>query len=448
MKTAMPKLPFVLTLLAACCFNQAQAKQTDAAKLSLLNPMGGELAANADGSIPAWDGGLKPGAAPISDNGNYSDPYASEQPLYIIDKNNAEQYKAMLSPGQMAMLKRFPDYRMPVYPSHRSVRIPQKMVDESRANVSKTELSGDGDGLKNFNYGTPFLMPTEALEVIQNVKSRFRGGAVKRVFDSATVQEGGQYTLTTTEQVVNFRETISDLEPSDNLLFLYKTRTTAPARSAGEATLIHESLDQTAEPRAAWQYIPGQRRVRRAPTIAYDSSARYSFGQLTSDGVEGFNGATDRYDWKLLGKQELLVSYNNYKIADKGLKYDDLLKPGHLNSDLLRYEKHRVWVVEATLKPRNRHIYGKRRFYVDEDSWQIMVSDIYDTRGELWRVYESRLMQMHDIEVPVTTAETTSDLMNGRYTAGNLFNASPKFEWGQAGKKADYTAAELRRWGK
>lgn len=448
MKSAMKKLPLALALMAACA--TVHAKQSDPALMGTkLTPMGSEVAANSDGSIPAWSGEIKAPSGAASANGDYADPFAAEKPLYTVTKDNVTQYKNMLSAGQLAMFTRFPEYRMPVYPTHRTASIPPSDQAQAKANVSKVELADNGYGLKNYNFGIPFPQPTEALEVLWNHMTRYRGGSYSRQIASATVQEQGQSTVVSYDQVGAFRDRIKDLSPEDNLLFFYRAQTLSPSRYAGEVTLIHEPINQVSEARSAWQYLPGQRRVRRAPTVAYDSSARYSFGLITSDGTDGFNGAPDRYDWKMVGKQELLVGYNAYKLRSKSLKYDDLLKAGHLNPEPLRYEKHRVWVIEATLKPSARHVYAKRRFYVDEDSWQILVSDMYDSRGELWRVFEAHFAMLYDIKVPTTVAETTYDLLSGRYGVAQLSNeVNQKVEYGMPMSKADFTPAEVRRLGK
>lgn len=450
MNITMTRLPFALSLLAALCLNPALAKQNDATRLdSTLTPVGAERSANADGSIPAWNGGLKPGAAAVSNDGNYADPFAGEKPLYTVDKNNLAQYKTQLSSGQQAMFVRYPEYRMRVFPTHRTARLPQKYQDQSRANLAKVSLEEGGYGLKGYQFGVPFPEPTDALEVLWNHLTRFRGGAVRREFASAVVQARGDSTVVTYDAMSAFRENVTDIEPDANVLFFNRVLTMTPSRYSGEVTLIQEPLNQIAEPRAAWQYIPGQRRVRRAPTVAYDSSARYSFGQVVSDSVDGYNGAPDRYDWKLIGKQEMLVGYNAFQLANKELKYADILKPGYLNPDLVRYEKHRVWVIEAALKPTARHVYAKRRFYIDEDSWQIMASDIYDSRGELWRNYEAYLTQQHDIELPITAVEATYDLISGGYATNYMTNEVPKkMEVGFTTQKAEFTPAQLKRLGK
>ena len=198
----------------------------------------------------------------------------------------------------------------------------------------------------------------------------------------------------------------------------YLERKLAPARVAGEVTLGQSAVAEVngSAFQSIWLYNPGQRRVRLAPEFAYDNPQ--DDGLRTSDEIDEFNGGTDRYDWKLLGKRELVVPYNSYKILSPSTKMTDLLKPGHMNPDLLRYELHRVWVVEATLKKGASHIYGKRVFYVDEDSWSILVQDKYDTRGELWRVSESAPAIAPWLGTVYTGTDVYYDLRSGRYMVG------------------------------
>jgi hypothetical protein len=435
-------------LALACASGLAQAKNSDPSELGQsLTPMGSERAGNADGSIPAWTGGLAKDAGSIDASGGYADPFAGEQPLYSVTPENLAQYQHYLSPGQIALFKRFPGYRMPVYPSHRSANLPQSILDQSRANASKTRLTDGGNGLHDYVRGIPFPLPTEGLEVIWNHLTRWRGGSFERNSSAALVRENGTSSFIRVQSLVNYAESLADLEADSNLLFLFKSRVLAPARLAGDAVLVHEPINQVREPRSAWQYLPGQRRVRRAPMIAYDNSARYSNGLITADNIDGFNGAPDRYDWQLVGKQELLIPYNSYRLGGRTLKYAEIIRPNHINQDLARYEKHRVWVVEATLKPNARHIYAKRRFYVDEDSWQIALIDQYDSRGELWRNVELHALHYYDRQFTYETLLTSYDLISGRYYAGGLMNEEARgMRIGFPAKKADYTPSDLRRW--
>lgn len=438
-------------LALACTVGLAQAKGTDSAALGkTLTPMGSEMAANADGSIPAWSGGLASNAGTVDSKGGYSDPYAADKPLFTIDSKNLAQYQKFLSPGQIALFKRFPDsYKMNIYPTHRSANLPKDVLVQSRDNVAKTSMADGGNGLHDYARGIPFPLPTEGLEVMWNHMTRYRGGSYERISSSALVRENGATSYVRNQSLINFADTVGGLESGSNILFMFKSRVLEPARLSGEAVLVHEPIDQVAEPRSAWQYLPGQRRVRRAPMIAYDNSARYSNGLITADNIDGYNGAPDRFDWKLIGKQELFIPYNSYKIGSHALKYDEVIKPDHINQDLARYEKHRVWVVEATLKPSARHIYAKRRFYVDEDSWQIAQADQYDSRGELWRSGELHAIQQYDHGFTYNVLETSYDLISGRYYAGGLANEETEpMRVGFAAKTDDYTPSDLRRWAK
>ena len=190
-------------------------------------------------------------------------------------------------------------------------------------------------------------------------------------------------------------------ETLNNRILLFKQTVTAPARLAGGILLVHETLDQVKKPRDAWLYNPGQRRVRRAPQVAYDNPGTAADNMRTSDQLDMFNGAPDKYDWKLVGKREVYVPVQRYRLQDPKLKYKDIVTPLHINPDHLRYELHRVWVVEATLRAGERHIYKKRVFYVDEDSWQILVVDQYDNRDQLWRVSEGHAMNFYNVPAVV-----------------------------------------------
>ena len=229
-----------------------------------------------------------------------------------------------------------------------------------------------------------------------------------------------------------------------NRLFFYKQSIQAPARLEGNVLLVHENIDQVKEPRAAWVYNAGQRRVRRAPDVAYDGPGTGSDGLRTADDLDLYNGAPDRYDWKLIGKQEMYIGSNSYKLADKSLKYKDILKPGHTDPQFLRFELRRVWVVEATLKPGARHIYARRVFFIDEDTWQIAVADQYDSRGELWRAKEAHGNMHFEELVPWYAMEVSYDLVSGRYLPIGLDNEinGYSYEWNYEASQKEYTLAD------
>lgn len=440
-------------VLAASLFAgnaSAAVSAEEAAKLgNSLTPIGAEKAGNGD-EIPAWDGGLTTIPAGYKGDGIYVNPFADEKPLFTIDQTNVDQYADRLSPGQVAMIKRYSDYKMPVYPTHRTSAYPQDIMDQTMENATKVELIAGGNGLENYQGATPFPIPQNGLEVIWNHITRYRGGSVSRNVGQVTPTADGAFSVVKFQDELTWRVFLTDYDPNEdaNVLFYFKQAITAPSRLAGNVLLVHETINQVAEPRRAWVYNAGQRRVRRAPQVAYDGPGTAADGMRTSDNFDMYNGAPDRYNWELLGKKEMYIPYNSYKLTDRNLTYDQIIKAGHINQDYTRYELHRVWHVRATLKDDARHIYAQRDFYVDEDSWQASVIDHYDGRGELWRVAEAHSMYFYDQKVPWYALETLYDLLSGRYLALGLTNEEPQpYSFDIKRSSRDYTPAALRRAG-
>jgi len=235
--------------------------------------------------------------------------------------------------------------------------------------------------------------------------------------------------------------TIADI---NNVLLYFYQSVEAPARLAGQVLLVHESLNQSIQPRKAWVYNPGQRRVRLAPNVAYDNPGTAADGLRTSDMTDMFNGSQDRYDFKLVGKQEMYVPYNSYRLKGSGAKLSEIIKPNHINPDYLRYELHRVWVVEATLKPGKRHINPRRTFYVDEDSWQILVLDHYNAQGQVWRYSEAPSINYYEVPVFWTAMENSHDLQSGRYLATGVDNEDGPADFSFQSSLENFTPQALR----
>ncbi|MEX3773771.1 DUF1329 domain-containing protein [Pseudomonas sp. MYb118] len=438
-----------LTLLATSVMAAVPAAEADKLGKS-LTPMGAEMAGNADGSIPAWKPMAK-NAGSVDSRGFLANPFASEKPLFTITAQNVDQYKDKLAPGQYAMFKRYPDsFKMPVYTSHRGATVPDEVFAAIKKNATNTTLVGGGNGLENFDTAVPFPIPKSGVEVIWNHITRYRGGSVTRLVTQATPQANGSYSLVYFQDQFVFRDRMKDYDPANpgNILFYFKQKVTAPARLAGGVLLVHETLDQVKEPRAAWVYNAGQRRVRRAPQVSYDGPGTAADGLRTSDNLDMYNGAPDRYDWKLEGKKEMYIASDSYKLDDPTLKYSDILKAGHINQDLARYELRRVWHVVATLKDGQRHIYAKRDFYIDEDTWQAAVIDHYDGRGQLWRVAEAHAENYYDKQVPWYALETLYDLQSGRYLALGMKNEEKQaYDFGFTASVSDFSPAALRQEG-
>ena len=440
------------SLLSAICFLSAAlcASAADASRLGNdLTPLGGEKAGNADGTIPAWDGGLTTAPAGYTPGMHHPDPFAGDTVKFTITGANADQYADKLSAGHLALLKAYPDYTMPVYATHRSASNPQRIYDATKQYAATAALAEGGNGVTGAVIGVPFPIPQNGLEVIWNHLTRYRGVAADRHISQAAPQRNGSFTLVdfNDEFLFNYARDGIQEKDLDNVLLYFKQSVTAPARLAGSILVVHETMDQVKEPRRAWLYNTGQRRVRRAPNVAYDNPGTASDGMRTSDQFDMFNGAPDRYEWKLEGKKEMYVPYNSYKLHSDSLKYKDILTPLHINQGLTRYELHRVWVVDATLKAGTSHVYSRRTFYLDEDSWQILAVDQYDGRGQLWRVSEAHCINYYDAQIFWSTLEVHTDLLAGRYLAIGLDNEAKMYDFTLTRSPQDYTPSTLRQEG-
>ena len=415
-----------------------------------LTPLGAEKAGNADGTIPEWTGGITKPPQGYQLGEHHRDPYAGDKPLFVIDKTNLDKYRDKLSLGHQRMLETYPTFRLTVYPTRRSASAPQRIYDATRKIAATAKLADGGNGVEGAVIGLPFPIPENGLEVMWNHLLRYRGEAVSCTLGQAAVTRGGDYTLVKYAVDISIRYSLPGMtvEKLGNKMILFKQRVTAPARLAGDIVLVHETINQTREPRSAWTYNPGQRRVRRAPNIAYDNPGTTSDGLRTADQFDMFNGAVDRYDWKLVGKRGMYVPYNAYRVHSDKLSFDDIIRPLHVNPEHLRYEFHRVWVVEATLKAGASHIYKRRTLYVDEDSWQILLADIYDNRDQLWRVSEGHVINYYEKPLLWPTLEVHIDLQAGRYLALGLDNEFPMCSYDVEYTSRDFTPTALRRAGR
>ena len=413
-----------------------------------LTPIGAQKEGNAAGTIPEWTGGLPTDAGQSLPNNFLESPFKDDQPEFVITAQNYQQYKDNLTPGQIALFERYPEtFKMPVYKTERSVGFPQSVYDQVKATAGQGKLVNGGDGISGFAHGSfAFPIPKSGAEVVWNHNTRYRLN-IHRWYMQAMPQTNGSFTLIKLEEEVGYPQLMSDVDESTmpNTLLFFKQRVNAPARLAGNVLLVHDSLDQLKEPRMAWVYNAGQRRVRRAPQVAYDGPGTASDGMRTSDNFSMYNGAPDRYDWTLVGKKEIYIPYNSGKLTEPGVQYDDVLQAGHINPDFTRFELHRVWEVQGNVKDGQRHIYAQRNFFVDEDSWMISLADHYDGRGTLWRVGEGHLGFNYQQKIPGYSIETLYDLLAGRYIALGMYteeNSAPQYDFDPSYNQ--FTPAALR----
>jgi hypothetical protein len=407
---------------AGAAVPEAEAQRLDAE----LTPLGAERAGNAEGTIPPWTGGLAQPPPGFAAGSWHADPFAADEPRFTIDAGNLEQHAAQLSAGQQALLRAYPEtWRMRVYPTRRSAAYPEAVYEASRANARGAQLVTEGKGgVVGSRLGSPFPIPSQGIEVVWNHLLRWRGARVSRVVGSAAVTRLGRFREVLAVQDIGvpygaLRDS-SFARRYPNVLFALKSKILSPALLAGDGALAIEPIDQTRDPRKVWSYTRALRRVVRVPHFAYDFPAPNSESLHTVDDLDLFTGAPDRFAWQLLGKRELYIPYNAYRLHGPEVSAAALLRVGHIDPERARYELHRVWVVEGRLRQGARHLYARRIFYVDEDSWQIALAESYDAEGTLWRVNESHALVYYEVPVLWHTLVVHHDLRQRRYTVDGL----------------------------
>jgi hypothetical protein len=377
---------FAASILVGMQVAHSAVPETEAAALnSTLTPLGGERAGNASGTIPAWDGGLTTASGPTVGD-IPANLFPDEKPVAQITAATMAEHADRLSPGTRALLKKYPDtFRLNVYPTHRTSAAPQWIYDNTIRNAKSCESVADGNSVKGCYGGIPFPIPKSGKEIVWNYLLRIEAEAIEYGFRNQIVSADGTRSLATrNDNFWNFPYYYQDGSAAtwNGKYFLQRFSTTAPTFKVGESLVIHDSIDPET-PRQAWQYLVGQRRVRRAPTVGYDTPDFVASGANYFDEVQGWFGAPDRYEWTIVGKQEMYIPYNNNNLvtADEDAAYSG----HHFNPDLMRWELHRVWVVEANVAAGKRHAVPKRRLYFDEDTWMLALMDGYDSNDSLWR---------------------------------------------------------------
>jgi hypothetical protein len=386
-----------------------------------LTPMGAERTGNKDGSIPAWTGGYTTPIPGFQNGGRRGDPFANEKPLYSVTAENMAQHLDKLNEGTQALLKKYPKtFRVNVYKTHRTAAAPKWLYENTHKNAMSATL--DNGVVKNAFGGIPFPIPQSGEEVIANHRLHWRGEAWQAFTRGYLVTAAGQRVLSVEAlgdwQMPYFAQGQAD--KFDGTYLYTRIVNSGPPVRAGEAITGYNHLDEDRS--ASWVYLTGQRRIRKLPHACCDTPTPATSGVASFDEVNVFLGQTARFDWKIVGKKEMLIPYNSNRLHTP-TKDSDVLLANHLNPDHVRWELHRVWVVEATLKAGQRHQAPKSRYYLDEDTWVAVLSDRWDANGQLWKTGWSHPVVMPDIPATAPMQQWGfNDLISGAWYASGVYN--------------------------
>lgn len=398
----------------------------EAAKLKTeLTPFGAERAGNKEGTIPPWTGGYTTPVPGFKNGGRRGDPFASEKPLLSINAANMAQHADKLTEGTQALLKKYPQtFRVDVYKTHRTAAAPQWVYDNTFKNATSARM--EGEVVKGAFGGIPFPIPKSGKEIVANNDLHWRGEAWQTDFRGYLGTATGQRVLSV-EGIGDFQMPYyanGAADKFDGTYWMIRLVNSGPPVRAGEAVTGRQNLDQ--DRTNVWVYLTGQRRVRKLPNACCDTPTPATGGVASFDEVDVLAGRTDRFDWKIVGKKEMYIPYNSNRM-NVPLKDSDLLLAHHLNPDHVRWELHRVWVIEANLKAGQRHQAPKSRYYVDEDTWVAVLGDRWDANGQLWKTLWSHPVVLPDL--PATTPQQQwgfNDLVTGTWYASGVVNERPQ----------------------
>lgn len=421
MKRSLQLRTLALACVAATALTAQAASPEDAARLKgELTPLGAERAGNKDGSIPAWTGGFKGTIAGESAKGKRGDPFPGEKPLYSVTAANMAQHADKLSDGVKALLKKYPDsYRLDVYPTHRTAYAPQWVYDNTAHNLVNGKL--DNSVPTGVYGGIPFPIPQNGEEAIWNHKLAWRGTSWEAALNQYQITADGKVVLTTDGKIrqrMPYYYEEGKADAFDGYFWEVNLVNDGPPIRAGEMIVGRQSVDENKS--ATYVYLTGQRRVRKLPNACCDTPTPATAGMMSFDELSVFSGKTTLFDWKLVGKKEMLVPYNQNRFLQA--KDAEIIKGNHLNPDHVRWELHRVWVVEATLKDGQRHQAPRSVYYLDEDTWQAVLGDRWDAKGQLWKSLWLFNYVMPDIGGLVQQTFGFYDLLSGQGYVANVLN--------------------------
>lgn len=392
---------------------------------SRLTPVGAERAGNAAGTIPAWTGGYTDQAAGYRQGDVRPDPFAADRPLFSITARNYQEYADKLPEGAKYLFATNPDYRMDIYPSHRSAAAPAWVYENVFRNATRAHAAAEGiaSGVEGAAGGIPFPLPKNGFEAVWNHLLAFWGPARELRVSTYVVSADGTVDLASTyNEVADFPYYDSNATPDSFGGYYFKTLhlAVAPANKVGQAYLNWQPINTRKYNFSAWRLLPGEHRVRKAPAISYDVPDPDSAGFVSLDEYYIFFGGLDHYDFKLLGKKEMYVPYNNNRLY--ALPVRDVVGRAHANPDALRYELHRVWVVEGTLAQGRHDIIPQRRLYLDEDTWLAVYSDAWGEAGKLWKFGQATMYLMPEVPAVIIGSQFMYDFELGGYAYGFAFN--------------------------
>jgi hypothetical protein len=341
---------------------------------------------------------------------------------------NLARYAQRLPEGAKALLAAHRRCHIDVYPTHRTAAAPLAVYEATERNAISARAAPEGItlGITGAAGGIPFPLPSNGAEAVWNHELAFWGSAREARLATYIVFGADPPELTNERrEVADFPYYDPETSPSNigPYFFAQRETTVGPAEHVGEAYIALQPLNVARSAFSAWEYLPGQRRVRRAPSLSYDTPNPAASGLESFDDYYIFSGGLDHYVYRLLGKQAMYIPYNNDRLLN--MPPAAVLTPDCANPSALRYELHRVWVIEATLAPGHHDIVPRRRLYLDEDTWFAVYADEWDRDGRLWKFSHGSMVAIAELPAIVLGPQFVYDLEYGAYVYDFAFTGAP-----------------------
>jgi hypothetical protein len=319
---------------------------------------------------------------------------ADPAPGTKINADNVDDYEHLLSPGLEWCVR----WGFPItVVEPKSVPWPRPYREATEKYSNQVRLSADGLTVENYVAGQPFPViaeddPQRAIKIMWNYEYNFTNGMDDtdlRNFDADTgaIAQNGPMSVERHFLLDHFRRLFwtgrlyvepKPTKPNPNgyraQQGLYPIL--EPFDLKGVGALGNRYIDSEKQD-DSWLYLPSLRRVRRLSTAQRSDAL---FGQDTDvDSYYGYAGHIAWMEWRYLGERDLLAALH---AAHYPVKWHETVDWAF--DDV--WEKRRVHVIEGISKL-PQYAYSKRVLFIDKESWGIPYSDIYDTSGELWKIW-------------------------------------------------------------
>lgn len=313
----------------------------------------------------------------------------------VIDRGNVDQYAEFFGPAMLWSINR--GVKINVGP-YEKIEQAQPLLEATEKYSGQVRLGADRLRLENYIAGLPFPAiaaddPDRAIKHILNYEAAIEADDLDaRNFDCDTGVVGRDGAPVKVERhflIEHFRRLYFtgrlEVDPKPTMMpnrdsVRYKESLyplIEPFDLKGTGFTYNRYLDSSKQD-DSWLYLPQLRRVRRL------SSAQRSdalFGQDTDqDSFGGYAGNVAWMGWKYLGEKTVLSSFHARHLP---------VVWGDASGDFMHadtWEPRKVWMIEGTSKL-PQYAYLKRVMYLDQETNLIAYSDIYDTAGELWKMW-------------------------------------------------------------